>query len=1051
MRRWVLMSCALLAALTFSGTASAGDKGKLDMYSATVDSATASGLIARGYDVAETRVNTASGVKIFLVLSPRERAQLAREGLETTPVRDKNGRTSAQRAAAQAVGGFTVWRSYDEPGGIRDELYMLATRYSGFAKLEVIGHSTQNREIIALKVTQGARGMPDGARRAVLYSSTQHAREWISTEVNRRFLRWILEQRRLEDPQIVDLLKTTELWFVLVANPDGYQYTFDVERLWRKTLRDNNGDGQITNGDGVDPNRNYPEHWNYDNEGSSSQFSSDTYRGPSAGSEPETKAIMGLYDRIDFKFHVNYHSFGEWLLYPEGWQIGTASQDDPIYFALSGNKDNPAIPGFQPGLSSDVLYVTNGETTDFAHSVHGALAWTPELGEGEPGAGFVFPDNEALVQAEFVRNRPFALDVARSAADPDDPVSHLGLATKPFYLKSEDTYKTGVATANFAFDVSYGDPQEVRVLAKRSLGAVTLKYQINGGAVVSTTTSEWNGGDRYGGQTDVYYHVVNGTVTGTSPGDTVKVWFEGGGATSDSFTYSAAVESGNRVLVLAAEDYTGASTNPAYPDGPRPFFLSSYAAALAANGIDFDVYDVDANGRKAPDALGVLSHYDAVVWYTGNDVVTRELGWAGGNASRLAMDELLEVRDYLNEGGRLLYTGKFAGHQYTTAHGTQFYDPTAANAQCRADPAVLSRCLALHGSGDSMNDVLQYWLGAYILNDNAGNTSPTCNPATFVGCNVTNVNGVDTPFGSLSWGFNGTDSAGNQNHSASFITTSGILPVSTYPQFESWASAKYDRPGGPFDPHSGDYYVYSQIGDISYKRLTREIAVPAGGATLSFWMSHDTEHDWDFTFVEARTAGGDDWTTLPDVNGNNSQDLGPPTPPGEDDAASCPAGWNELHPHIDHYQTNNGDGTCSPTGTSGEWWAASGNSSGWHQWEVDLTEWAGQTVEVSIGYASDWAVQGLGVFVDDIVVSTDEGSTSFEADADPMDGWSITGPPPGSSPNPNNFIRTTAGGFPEAAVVATDHSLYMGFGFEGISDATTRAAVMGRAMDHLLN
>jgi hypothetical protein len=50
---------------------------------------------------------------------------------------------------------------------------------------------------------------------------------------------------------------------------------------------------------------------------------------------------------------------------------------------------------------------------------------------------------------------------------------------------------------------------------------------------------------------------------------------EGGGATSPTFTYSAVTESGNRVLVLAAEDYSGSSTDPPYPAGPRPFYLSS--------------------------------------------------------------------------------------------------------------------------------------------------------------------------------------------------------------------------------------------------------------------------------------------------------------------------------------------------------------------------------------------------------------------------------------------------------------------------------------------
>src|SRR4029079_1477229 len=105
----------------------------------------------------------------------------------------------------------------------------------------------------------------------------------------------------------------------------------------------------------------------------------------------------------------------------EGWQIGTATADDPIYYAMSGNLDHSAIPDFQPGLSSDVLYVTNGEITDYAHGVEGTLAWTPELSEGCDGCGFVFPDDDALVQAEFVKNLPFALRLAPPPPDPSNP------------------------------------------------------------------------------------------------------------------------------------------------------------------------------------------------------------------------------------------------------------------------------------------------------------------------------------------------------------------------------------------------------------------------------------------------------------------------------------------------------------------------------------------------------------------------------------------------------------------------------------------------------
>ena len=51
---------------------------------------------------------------------------------------------------------------------------------------------------------------------------------------------------------------------------------------------------------------------------------------------------------------------------------------------------------------------------------------------------------------------------------------------------------------------------------------------------------------------------------------------------------------------------------------------------------------------------------------------------------------------------------------------------------------------------------------------------------------------------------------------------------------------------------------------------------------------------------------------------------------------------------------------------------------------VDLDAYAGGQVEISISYASDWATQGLGVFVDDMSLPDGSGSTSFEGDADPM-------------------------------------------------------------------
>ena len=723
------MTVIAVAALTLAGASVAAGQGRnaLQLQQYTLDGeAEAISAATAGVELAGTR-QTAAGIRTYAVLTRTQVSKLRASGVSVKLTRNAKGQTVQEQAALQQAAGFTVWRSWDEEGGIRDELFSLARQNPQLVKLEVLGRTHQGRELIALKVTQGAREVPDGSRPAVLYSSTQHAREWISTEVNRRLLHHFIDRWRANDKEIKNLLKGAELWFVLVANPDGYQYTFDVDRLWRKNLRDNNGDGQITVGDGVDPNRNFAEHWGYDDEGSSNDPADETYRGPSAGSEPETRFMAGLIDRIKPKFQSNFHSFGQWLLYPQGWQIGTLDADNPIYVALGGTDAMPAIPGFNPGQSADTLYVTNGETTDYADTSAGTIAYTPELGEGAPGAGFVFPDDEALVQAEFVKTRAFSLGLARSARHPADPASPVGIDVRPFYLDQDDIDPQNGQQSlfDFKFAVSYGDPQEVRVLAKRSLGPVMLQYQINDDPVQGMPTSEWAGDERYGPGNDVYYHVVRGSVTGTAPGDSVKVWFTGGGATSESFTYTVESDSSRRVLIVAAEDYTGAS--PVYADQSGPNYLVFYTQALTANEVAFDVYDVDAHGRTAPDALGVLNHYDAVVWYTGNDTVTREPGWGPGNASRLAMQEILELRDFVNAGGRVLYTGRAAGQQYTPALGAQLYDPFE-NKQCSADAAVRARCLALLGSGNSQGDPIEYMLGAAITSAGGGLDPETGDP-----------------------------------------------------------------------------------------------------------------------------------------------------------------------------------------------------------------------------------------------------------------------------------------------------------------------------------
>jgi hypothetical protein len=206
--------------------------------------------------------------------------------------------------------------------------------------------------------------------------------------------------------------------------------------------------------------------------------------------------------------------------------------------------------------------------------------------------------------------------------------------------------------------------------------------------------------------------------------------------------------------------------------------------------------------------------------------------------------------------------------------------------------------------------------------------------------------------------------------------------------------------------------------------------------------SYDLEPDYDYMVVEAHVVGQDDWTTLPDTEGNTSQDTG----------LSCFAGgdgsdWQSLHPFLTHYQTKTGPESCDPTGSSGAWNAATASSGGWVPWSVDLAAYAGQQVELSITVATDPASLGLGVWVDDWALTRSSGtiaSGGFEADDD---GWTI-GPPPEGTLNPENGWSREQESFQEGGVVGTNDSVYAGFAFEDM-DAKSRPKFMGAVMRDL--
>jgi hypothetical protein len=1010
---------ALVSALALSTpgyarqpSAAVADSDTLEVYVGTLDPLQLETLRAVGVDHDEAGLATAAdgSVTVETILGRRQAEKLVAAGV---PLRVKTTSSLARKRTAAAP---TVFRPYNAPGGLRDELVATAAKFPRLAKLVTIGKTVKGVPIQAVKVTRDARRIADGKRPSVLYAGAQHAREWITPEMNRRLLHHVLDNYGT-DRKLTRLLDTTELWFLPVANPDGYDFTFtEGNRQWRKNLRDNNGDGTITPGDGVDLNRNFAEKWGFDNEGSSDDPSSETFRGRGPNSEPETRALDGLFRRVGFEFFVNYHSAAQLLLYGIGWQVNTPSPDDQITIAMAGDDAEPAVPGYDPDISAE-LYTTNGDTDSHAQVRYGTIGYTPEMSTCESASAvdpddqwkpedcasvFTFPDDEKLIAAEVAKNLPFALSVASSAKNPADPVSVVGRSTPDLLV---DT-----------FDHSYGSRQQVAVIAKRSLRDVTLRYRVNGGRVKSASTRVWNGGERYGDTNDKYFAERRGTVPRARRGDSVTVWFSarknGKAIASRSFTYAVSNDIGGDVLVLAAEDVTGIS--PAATDGAvSARYAGVHAAALRHAGYTSDVYDPDTHARKAPHPLGVLSHYKAVVWETGDDIITRAAGQPGGTSTRSALETELAVRDYLNEGGKLLFGGQYAGYAQG-ANGAYVYQPDGPGECLDAEDPT---CLPL------LNDFQQYWLGAYtyVADGGTGETGPF--PLT----------GSEGRFAGFQGTLNAPGSAGNQQATASFLTTSSFLPKAQFPQFASAGPVDWVRPGAaPFDPYQGDWYLWSGQADSSWKRLTRTVDLSAATAgRLKFYASYDTEANWDFMFVEAHEVGTDNWTTLPDANGHTATATGD----------SCPEGIAGLHPFVAHYQAAD----CTPTGTTGTWNAATGSSNGWQEWDVDLSAYAGKKVELSISYLSDWGTQGLGVFLDDVRIEGGAGAqTGFESD---LGGWTVAGPPAGSGPNSNDWARSQQA-FDEGAVVTTKDTVYLGFGLEGLAPAA-RDDLVRRAMKHL--
>ena len=151
---------------------------------------------------------------------------------------------------------------------------------------------------------------------------------------------------------------------------------------------------------------------------------------------------------------------------------------------------------------------------------------------------------------------------------------------------------------------------------------------------------------------------------------------------------------------------------------------------------------------------------------------------------------------------------------------------------------------------------------------------------------------------------------------------------------------------------------------------------------MSFWTSYNTEFDWDHLFVEAHTVGQDDWTTLEDRTATHTtrrraRAASPRT--AQAGGARSTRSWITT-------RRSTATDCVARTGRPATGGRSAGTPAAGSSGTSISRPSQGKQIEVSITLRERLGVQGLGVFVDDIVVSTGRRHDVLQSGDD---GWAM--------------------------------------------------------------
>jgi len=299
---------------------------------------------------------------------------------------DEKIETQKARSTKDAF-SFEEYHDYDE---IKSYVKSLS---GDDVEYKVYGSSVEGRELFAVEIGSGDS--------VIAIDCGIHAREWISPA----YCMWFLNE--LDQGEFAQYRNDFKFVVQPLINPDGYSYTWSNDRMWRKNRRTFEGALCV----GTDLNRNYDSNWG--GAGSTPNKCSETYRGESAFSEPESQGqrdyLNPMKEKIDA--FLTFHSYSQYILYPYSWQNPVPPKNQEELEEV-GNKMKDAIfdvhgKTYVMGQTISIFYPASGGSDDWGYDIQlegqrpNPLSYTFELRD-KGRYGFLLPPDEIKPTSEEI-------------------------------------------------------------------------------------------------------------------------------------------------------------------------------------------------------------------------------------------------------------------------------------------------------------------------------------------------------------------------------------------------------------------------------------------------------------------------------------------------------------------------------------------------------------------------------------------------------------------------------------------------------------------------